>query len=108
MLIPKALRFLVPEEIRALLEKIDSINTLTDSSYLEILAYVRTAKLRRVERKFLRNALDRVERDETLAQAMHIVIYNKMDRPEIIGAAQVDLRQILTSRNANYVQRASL
>lgn len=70
----KALRFLVPEEIKALLEKIDSLDRYDSSSYpLEQL--VRTGKFTKFERKLLRNAIDRVQRRQTLSDAMHVVIY---------------------------------
>jgi len=95
MLIPKVFRFLVPEEIRALLEKIDSINTPIDSSYYEICSYIRQTKLRRIEEKFLLNALNRVERDHALAQAMHIVIYNKMERNVTDYDIKLDLKDVL-------------
>lgn len=74
MSLHKALRFLVPEEVKALLEKIDSLDRIDSSSYpLEHL--VRHGRFTTLERKLLRNALARVKRRQTLSDAMHIVIY---------------------------------
>lgn len=70
----KALRFLVPEEVKALLEKIDSLDR-TDSSSYPIEHLVRHGRFTTLERKLLRNALARVKRRQTLSDAMHIVIY---------------------------------
>lgn len=74
MSLHKALRFLVPEEVKALLEKIDSLDR-TDSSSYPLEHLVRHGRFTTLERKLLRNALARVKRRQTLSDAMHIVIY---------------------------------
>jgi hypothetical protein len=76
----KALRRLVPEEIKALLEKIDSFDSATDSSYYDVNEYMRKARLTRLERALLRDAMYRIERRDAMVNAMNIVIYNHTDR----------------------------
>ena len=70
----KTLRRFVPEEIKALLEKIDSFDTATDSSSFYVKEFVRHAALTRLERFLLRHALRRIDRRDTMMQAMNIVI----------------------------------
>lgn len=90
----KALRFLVPEEVKALLEKIDSLDKVDSSSY-PIEHLLRHGGFTTLERKLLRNALARVKRRQTLSDAMHIVIYGYTEQsprePEygshIVGAS---------------------
>lgn len=76
-------RLLVPEEIRALLEKIDGICSVTDSSYHTIKEFLRYARLNRLERWLVRNALSNLARRETLHDAMHLVIYNKLPMTDV-------------------------
>lgn len=76
----KALRRLVPEEIKALLEKIDSFDSAVDSSYYDTNEYMRKARLTRLERALLRDAMYRIERRDAMVNAMNIVIYNHQDR----------------------------
>ena len=77
----KALRFLVTEEVKALLEKIDSLDRHDSSSY-PIEHLLRHGKFTRLERKLLRNAIDRVQRRQTLSDAMHVVIYGDVEHKE--------------------------
>lgn len=74
-------RLLVPEEIRALLEKTDGICSVTDSSYHTIKEFLRYARLNKLERWLVRNAMNSLARRETLHDAMHIVIYNQIPKP---------------------------
>jgi hypothetical protein len=75
----KVLRHLVPEEIKALLEKIDTLERYDSSSYpIEHLR--RNGKFTWLERKLLSNAVDRVQRRRTLSDAMHIVIYGDVEK----------------------------
>lgn len=74
-------RLLVPEEIRALLEKIDGICSVTDSSYHTIKEFLGYARLNKLEQLLVRNALNGLARRETLHDAMHIVIYNQIPKP---------------------------
>ena len=71
----KYLRRFVADEIKALLEKIDSIGEI-DSSYHSIKEFTRKANLTILERALLRNALRTYDRRDAMAQAMHIVIYS--------------------------------
>lgn len=80
-------RLLVPEEIRALLEKIDGICSVTDSSYYVIKDFLRSARLNRLERWLVRNAMNSLARRETLHDAMHIVIYNQTPK---LSVSRVD------------------
>lgn len=77
----KPLRRLVPEEIKALLEKIDSIDDAFDSSYYTLQEYVRHAKLTRLERFLLRNAMCRIDRHTAMVNAMNIVINSRKPDP---------------------------
>jgi hypothetical protein len=84
----KALRRLVPEEIKALLEKIDSIEDAFDSSYYTVEEYVRNARLTRLERFLLRGAIRRIERHTAMVNAMNIVINSrKFDRRDVFTTA---------------------
>lgn len=89
-------RLLVPEEIRALLEKIDGICSVTDSSYYNIKEFLRYARLNKLEEWLVRNAMRNLSRRETLHDAMHLVIYNKIPVTVVekykaaIGKATVD------------------
>jgi hypothetical protein len=84
----KALRRLVPEEIKALLEKIDSIDDAFDSSYYTVEEYVRNARLTRLERFLLRGAIRRIERHTAMVNAMNIVINSrKFDRRDVFTTA---------------------
>lgn len=83
----KALRRLVPEEIKALLEKIDSFDSLFDSSSYPTRDFVRNAKLTRLERFLLRNALHRIERRDTMVHAMSLVINSHHDDPYVFAGS---------------------
>jgi hypothetical protein len=74
----KVLRHLVPEEIKALLEKIDTLDRYDSSSY-PIEHLCRNGNFTRLERKLLSNAVARVRRRQTLSDAMHIVIYGTLE-----------------------------
>ncbi len=76
----KVLRYLVPEEIKALLEKIDTLERYDSSSY-PIEHLCRNGNFTRLERKLLSNAVARVRRRQTLSDAMHIVIYGDVEAP---------------------------
>ena len=97
----KALRRLVPEEIKALLEKIDAFDTLTDSSSYPTKDFVRNAKLTRLERFLLRDALNRIERRDTMVRAMELVIHAPSD-PYIVEGSLLarGLNQAITGTAA--------
>lgn len=97
----KALRHLVPGEIKALLEKIDAFDTLTDSSSYPTKDFVRNAKLTRLERFLLRDALHRIERRDVMVQAMTLVI-NEVTAQSYMFAGSHGL---YTSTNGNEAMR---
>jgi hypothetical protein len=119
----KALRCLVPEEIKALLEKIDTLERYDSSSYpIEHLR--RNGKFTWLERKLLSNAVARVQRRRTLSDAMHIVIYGDVEKdPEEaylsdkllnnlgpIGASSIGTIRgagTFTAAHQNYVRQAA-
>lgn len=73
-MIKHLLRKPLPQEVVALLEKIDAIETRADSSYHRAMAIVHGGKFTRYERALLRNALGKIMRRETLHEAMEVVI----------------------------------
>lgn len=73
-MIKHLLRKPLPQEVVALLEKIDAIETRDDSSYHRAMAIVHGGKFTRYERALLRNALGKIMRRETLHEAMEVVI----------------------------------
>ena len=73
-MLQELLRKPLPQEIVALLEKIDSLDSRDDSSYYRAMALVQSKQLTWYERKLLRNALDKIARREILVTAMQIVI----------------------------------
>lgn len=84
----KTLRHLVPEEIKALLEKIDSFDDTSDSSYYHAVEYVRKEKLTRLERFLLRDALNHIARRSAMVRAMNIVIHNTRESEQTyVGTA---------------------
>jgi hypothetical protein len=87
------LRVLVPQEIRALLEKVDALESPHDSSYATIRMFVREKRLSVLERVLFRAALTRVERRDALAQAMHIVIYGHVEPPASVERKQVVIKR---------------
>jgi hypothetical protein len=79
-----ALRRLVPEEVKALLEKIDSLDDSGDSgdsSSYAIRNLLNNGSFTWLEHKLLREAWNRKSRRYTLRNAMHIVIYGDVEKP---------------------------
>jgi len=103
----KALRRLVPEEIKALLEKIDSFDSATDSSYYDTNEYMRKARLTRLERALLRDAMYRIERRDAMVNAMNIVIYNHTDRGFYTSGAAIS-GNLLNSINGTFDRQYSI
>ena len=77
--IEKLLRSLVPQEVAALLEKIDATDSTSDSSYRSASALVRDGNFNWLERKLLKNAISKISRRETLGWAMNVVVFNNIN-----------------------------
>ena len=75
----KLLRSLVPQEVVALLEKIDATDSTSDSSYRSASALVRDGNFNWLERKLLKNAISKISRRETLSWAMNVVVFNNIN-----------------------------
>ena len=80
-MLTKLLRFPVPDQIKALLEKIDSEGAALDSSSRrKIESLIREDNLTRYERYLLKQGLAKYERAKTLDKAMCIVLNEKDER----------------------------
>ena len=73
-IIEKNLRRLVPDEIKALLEKIDSLEDHHDSSFYSIKEYARRARLTWLEKFLLDRGVGRIERRAAMVSAMDLVL----------------------------------
>lgn len=73
-MIKELLRKPLPQEVVALLEKIDSLTDRSDSSYYRARSLVESGTFSRYERLLLRRALNELPRRETLHDAMDVVI----------------------------------
>lgn len=81
----KLLRKPLPQEVLALLEKIDSIADTSDSSYYRAKILVRDGHFTRYERALLRNALGKIARRETMRHAMGVVINEPCEISQLDG-----------------------
>ena len=80
-MLTKLLRFPVPDQIKALLEKIDSEGAALDSSSRrKIESLIHVDNLTRYERYLLKQGLAKYERAKTLDKAMCIVLNEKDER----------------------------
>ena len=80
-MLTKLLRFPIPDQIKALLEKIDSEGAALDSSSRrKIESLIREDNLTRYERYLLKQGLAKYERAKTLDKAMCIVLNEKDER----------------------------
>ena len=80
-MLTKLLRCPVPDQIKALLEKIDSEGAALDSSSRrKIESLIREDNLTRYERYLLKQGLAKYERAKTLDKAMCIVLNEKDER----------------------------
>ena len=90
-IIEKNLRRLVPDEIKALLEKADSLDGEDDRSLYPIKEYAQRARITWLEKFLLKRVIWRIERRDALVDAMNIVLNQKGWRYGYgtqIGAAQ--------------------
>lgn len=79
-LIDKLLRLPLAPEVLTLLEKIDSIDSMYDTSYLTILKLLNEAKFGFYERRILQRSLNKISRRHAYSCAMHVVIKNELPR----------------------------
>jgi endonuclease III len=77
-LIDKLLRLPLAPEVLALLEKIDSIDSVYDASYQPIERLIEDAGFSRYERRMLKKALSKISRRHAYSCAMHVVIKNEL------------------------------
>jgi len=85
-LIDKLLRLPLAPEVLALLEKIDSIDSIYDASYLPIQKLLDDRGFTAYERKILKKALSKISRRHAYSCAMHVVIKNELpEKPSKSG-----------------------
>jgi len=77
-LIDKLLRLPLAPEVLALLEKIDSIDSVYDASYQPIERLLDNEGFSRYERRILKKALSKISRRHAYSCAMHVVIKNEL------------------------------
>ena len=75
----KLLRSLVPQEVVALLEKIDATDSTSDSSYRGAQTLLRDGNFNWLERKLIKHAISKISRRETLSWAMNVVVFNNIN-----------------------------
>lgn len=79
-LIDKLLRLPLAPEVLALLEKIDSIDSIYDTSYRPIERLLVNEGFSRYERRMLKSSLDKVTKRHAYSCAMHVVIKNELPK----------------------------
>ena len=79
-LLQTILRFPLAPEVLALLEKIDSIDSIYDTSYSPIERLLDNEGFSRYERRMLKSALNKVTKRHAYTCAMHVVIKNELPR----------------------------
>ena len=86
-LIDKLLRLPLAPEVLALLEKIDSIDSIYDTSYQPIERLLHNEGFSRYERRILQKALSKIARRHAYTCAMHVVIKNELPEDPRYDAA---------------------
>jgi hypothetical protein len=107
-MLTKLLRFPIPDQIKALLEKIDSEGAALDSSSRrKIESLIHVDNLTRYERYLLKQGLAKYERAKTLDKAMCIVL-NEPDEQEKIERAYQKNFAVGVQNTANLIRGATI
>ena len=109
-LLQTILRFPLAPEVLALLEKIDSIDSVYDASYRPIERLLDNEGFSRYERRILQKALSKIARRHAYSCAMHVVIKNELPeapsksgvltRAAMISAAQQEFDKAFATQHA--------
>jgi len=109
-LLQTVLRAPLAPEVLALLEKIDSIESIFDTSYYPIKKVLHLDGFSRYERWMLVRSFNQIEKRHAYSCAMHVVIKNEMPeeprksgimtRGQIISAAQQEFNKAFAARQA--------
>jgi guanylate kinase len=77
-LIDKLLRLPLADEVQCLLERIDKMENMYDTSYTPIRNLLSEGGFSRYEYVIINRALDKVVRLNAYARAMHVVVTNRL------------------------------
>ena len=109
-LIDKLLRLPLAPEVLALLEKIDSIDSIYDTSYRPIERLLDNEGFSRYERRILQSSLRKIAKRHAYSCAMHVVIKNELPvdprnpstltRSAMVSAAQDEFDKAFATQHA--------